>query len=367
MTETEYWFWLCNIPGMWQGKIKKLLKVFRTPEELYRASEGSVRSTLEKESRWKKEDIDQIVSCPRGNEEEQLEKLYKKGIHFIHIGMDQYPDRLRNLYDPPYSLYVRGNLPKEDVPTAAIVGARSCTPYGREMTKRLAKSLSAYGIQTVSGLARGIDSCCHTGTLDGGGKTFAILGSGIDVCYPPENLWLYQECSQNGGVISEYPPGTAPLGWQFPHRNRIISGLADKLIVMEAREKSGSLLTVESALEQGKDVFALPGRVTDPCSKGCNLLLRQGAIPITDTEDLLEEYHLTGKSAASEDQTRKSPLITLSREENLVDQCLNMDHKGIQQLIDETGLEPKAVIAALFSLQSKKLVQEEAGRYYKIP
>ncbi|MCD8118122.1 MAG: DNA-processing protein DprA [Lachnospiraceae bacterium] len=425
MTEKEYWYWLCNIPEMWQAKIAKLMKIFHTPQALYEASAETIR----KRTDLSDAEIERITEAKKKHREgEELAALSRRGIRFVCLSDADYPERLRQLYDHPYGLYVRGELPDDRLPTAAIVGARACTGYGRQMTERLAKSLAGHGIQTVSGLARGIDSSCHIGTLAGGGKTFGILGCGIDVCYPPENLELFEECAAHGGIISEYPPGTQPVGWQFPHRNRLISGLADKVIVMEAKEKSGALITVDFALEQGKDVFALPGRVTDPCSKGCNRLIRQGAMLLTDTDDILAEFtgevgekareririlkenRLKGtddaKSGGSGSSGRKpknnnaidtavnakqnkgeipghtNPANSEDSSQNPLDEQLKksfsrpeawtvLEHldvmgKPTAALVEETGLSPQEVMIGLFELLSRNLTAEGPDGYHRV-
>ena len=189
-----------------------------------------------------------------------------------------YPEKLKVLESPPAGLYVLGKLPDPDRKTAAIVGARSCSVYGRRQARFFARALSARGIQIVSGLASGIDRAAHEGALEGGTQTFAVLGCGADVCYPRENFGIYRQIAQGGGgILSEFEPGSRPLGWHFPRRNRIISGLADLVLVVEARARSGALITADCALEQGKTVYAVPGRLEDPLSEGCNRLIFQGA------------------------------------------------------------------------------------------
>ena len=193
------------------------------------------------------------------------------------VGRKGYPGRLKEIYDPPYALYVKGKLPDNTARAAAIVGARSCTPYGEKYALEYGKKLAECGIQVISGLARGVDGIGQRGALLGGGKTFAVLGSGVDVCYPKNHMGLYLDIlEQEGGILSELPPGTPPLPQHFPRRNRIISALSDIVLVMEARERSGSLITADLALEQGKDVYALPGPVNSSLSQGCNRLIFQG-------------------------------------------------------------------------------------------
>ena len=211
------------------------------------------------------------------------------GIRVVEKGERDYPARLLEIPDPPERLYVLGRLPEEKVPSVAIIGARECSEYGSYVAARLGECMGRNGIQVVSGMARGIDGIGQTAALDAGGSSFAVLGSGVDVCYPARNRGLYERLRERGGVLSEYPPGTPAISRNFPPRNRIVSGLADAVVVVEAREKSGTLITVDMALEQGKEVYAVPGRVTDALSSGCNRLVKLGAAVLLDPEELAEE------------------------------------------------------------------------------
>ena len=201
----------------------------------------------------------------------------------------EYPDRLRNIPDPPKQLYYYGDLPREDVPRAAIIGARDCSEYGKYVAVELGRLLGQNGISVISGMARGIDGISQEAALSAGGRSYGVLGSGADVCYPRSNQGLYEQLKIQGGILSEYAPGTPPKGCFFPPRNRIVSGLADVVIVVEAREKSGTLITVDMALEQGKDVYMVPGRVTDQLSVGCNRLIKAGAGILVSPEEFVRE------------------------------------------------------------------------------
>lgn len=223
-----------------------------------------------------------------GMQEEACERIY-----MLTREDECYPERLREIPDSPKQLYVRGKLPKEEIPAVAVIGARECSEYGRTVAAMLGNFFGENGIQVISGMARGIDGIGQTAALDAGGSSFAVLGSGVDVCYPAGNRTLYDRLAVQGGILSEYAPGTPALARNFPPRNRIVSGLADAVIVVEAREKSGTLITVDMALEQGKEVYAVPGRVTDALSSGCNRLLRLGAAPLPEPEGLLEELWRT--------------------------------------------------------------------------
>lgn len=208
-----------------------------------------------------------------------------------------YPKRLKQIPRPPAKIYVRGQLPGENEPAVAIIGARNCSDYGQDMAKWFAIELARKGVQIISGMARGIDGVSQWAALRAGGKSYGVLGCGTDICYPGENKPLYERLLREGGIISEFPPGTQPLSRNFPSRNRIISGLADIVLVIEAREKSGTLITVDYALSQGKDVFALPGRVGDYKSAGCNGLIHMGAFMALSPGDILEALGLGGRES----------------------------------------------------------------------
>jgi len=205
----------------------------------------------------------------------------------ICLPEQEYPDQLRELYDPPAVIWVRGQLPVG--PCVAVVGSRRATPYGLRVARRLAEELATAGVPVISGLARGIDTAAHVGALAGGGPTVAVLGCGIDRVYPPENRELSTAVSQRGALMSELPPGFAPLAGHFPARNRLISGLAAVTVIVEAGERSGALITADLALEQGREVMAVPGNITSPTSVGCNRLIAQGARPVLSAADVLEE------------------------------------------------------------------------------
>ena len=205
---------------------------------------------------------------------------------------DAYPRRLRELASMPEELYVIGELPDDSQPSVAIVGARMCSGYGRRTAYEFGRILAGKGVQVISGMASGIDSSAQEGALDGGGKSFAVLGGGADVCYPRGNTTLYNRLKEQGGIISEQPAGTAPLSFYFPARNRIISGLSDLVLVVEAKSRSGSLITVDFALTQGRTVYAVPGRVGDALSDGCNYLIAQGAGIAYAPEAILNELQI---------------------------------------------------------------------------
>ncbi len=231
----------------------------------------------------------------------------KKEIRRIRKSDAEYPMRLRQIPGAPKELYVIGNLPKEQQPSVAVVGARDCSEYGKKIAAWLGSSLARAGVQVVSGMARGIDGISQQAALEAGGASFGVLGCGVDICYPKQNRELYEQLCEMGGILSEYEPGSMPLARQFPPRNRIVSGLADALIVVEAREKSGTLITVDMALEQGKDVYVVPGRITDSLSAGCNRLLKTGAGMLLDVDEFVAE--VWGQQSREEEKQQSTACI----------------------------------------------------------
>lgn len=355
MIKEEYYFWFCTIGQIGLKKKYMLLELYQSPEEIYRAGEKELRKIGELNE-------DDIASLLNKENKEQArinyELLQKKEIYFISREKKQYPDKLKNIYHSPLGLFVKGKLPEQTRKTIAIIGARACSGYGREMAKYLSGELAKYGIQIISGLASGIDGCAHQGALRMEGNTYGILGCGIDICYPRENIELYVEMQKNGGVISEYGIGVPPLPQLFPMRNRIISGLSDGILVIEAREKSGSLITVDMGLEQGKDIYAMPGRATDVISTGCNNLIKMGAKMVTKPEDILEELHILVK-----DLKKNNNL--LETKEKIVYASLSFNPKHLETIMDETKLDMKTVTESLLKLQLKYLVKQ-TGNYYSL-
>lgn len=293
--------------------------------------------------------------------EEFRKKLRDKDIKMVCVGDRDYPEKLMPYRDRPEVLFYKGRLPDKDKPIVAMVGARACSNYGRTMAKKIAGDLAYNNVQIISGMARGIDTYSQLGAVEAGGATFAVLGCGVDICYPTENIELYENIIKTGGIISEYPPGDKPLAWHFPMRNRIISGLSDKVVVVEAKEKSGSLITVEWALEQGKDVMAVPGRVDDKLSEGCNRLIRSGAGLVRNAKDVLEElkYEVFNKekeSVIKEKILEKDFLLLYSE--------LGLQPKSIEELMEKTGIEYGILADMLLQLQLRGLVEQPSDNYY---
>lgn len=284
-----YQFWLHNLPEIGDRTIAKLLAAFGSEKAVYEADEKRLGQIIIKEEM--RQEIKRFTAG--WDLQGTYESMKRQGISFLTYQDEAYPARLRKLKNPPYGLYCLGNLPREEDMAAAIIGARECSEYGRYVAEAFAGRLARAGVTIISGMARGIDGIAQQAAVDSKGATFAVLGSGVDVCYPISNKPLYEEILRTGGgILSVFPPGTEPKKRNFPERNRIVAGMADLLLVVEARQKSGTWITVDMALEQGKNVYAVPGRLTDRLSDGCNLLIRQGAGIALSPEDLLQEMQV---------------------------------------------------------------------------
>lgn len=359
MTLKEYWFWLCNLEQIGIKKTQLLLEFFGTPEEIYRDN-GNGLDQVKLLSVTDKETI--LRSKIKERIQENYAKLASKGIYFVTKDEDQYPSQLHNIYNPPYGLYIKGRLPREDRISIAIVGARNCSDYGRETARYLAGELAGHGIQIISGLARGIDGYAHEGALAAGGSTFGIEGCSVDICYPKENFNLYMNMQNSGGIISEYGLNCNPKPYNFPMRNRLISGLSDGILVIEAKEKSGSLITADMGLEQGKNIYAVPGRCMDFLSSGCNNLIKMGAKLVTGPEDILEDYGLNYKNCKN--QLKKNDKL-LETKEKIVYACLSFLPKHMNEIAGETNLSIAELTEILMQLELKNYIRQVRKNYYE--
>ena len=286
--EKEYKIWISLIKNLGIRKYEKLIQKFDTKQELFKAKKETIEKVNgigEKLANFiSNEDIKKDIK-------RHLRFMEKNKIDIISIEDEEYPDLLREIYNPPINLYIRGNKDILNMPSIAIVGCRDATEYGKKNAQEFAYNLSKSGFNIVSGLARGIDSFAHFGALKADGKTTAVLGNGLDTIYPKENIKLAENILNNGGsIISEYPLGTKPDKMNFPARNRIISGICNGILVVEAKEKSGTTITLDFALEQGRDVFAIPGNIDSENSFGTNDIIKQGAKLVTNWEEIVEEY-----------------------------------------------------------------------------
>ena len=289
-----------------------------------------------------------------------IEKVHAQDVKILTWDDDTYPRRLKEIAQPPPVLFIRGSINVEDDWAVSVVGTRRVTPYGRQVAMEIARFLAQNGITLVSGLARGVDAIAHQAALQAGGRTFAVLGSGVDVIYPPEHRKLADEIIKQGAVISDYPLGTQPESTNFPPRNRIIAGLSLATIVVEAGETSGALITAEFAVEQGRDVFAVPGSILTPQSEGTNKLIEQGARPLLRMTEILDALKL--EQIPEKQTTRKT--ITASPEEKKLLIHLNQDPRHIDEICQVSGLPIQTVSATLTMMELKGLVTQVGGMNY---
>lgn len=353
-------------------KRKGVLTYFESPRALFESSTEekeeflSLASILEFTDAEKK----RILEFSTRDPVREMERMKTKDMEFILSFEEGFPKQLKACYDCPDFLYYRGSLPVQEMPMISIIGARAASPYGLETARVLAQNLSAEGIGIVSGLAHGVDRAAHEGALAQKEKTYAILGYGVDQCYPKENYRAYEAIPEYGGaLISEYPPGTPPLSCFFPLRNRIIAGLSEGIAVTEARKKSGSLITVAIGLEYGKNIYALPGRVTDILSEGCNYLIREGAKPILSSKDILEDFKGRIRSEQTSKKRKKCENMkknknSLATNEKIVYASLRLSQKHIEDILAETRLPPSEVAAILESLVQRGCIKRYGQAYY---
>ena len=350
-----HWVALSLIPGVGSVLFKRLLDQFKTPEAVFKAS-------------WKEllrvEGIGEKVAgeIRKGPSEKKVERELRlvKEVEGTLLTLEDvlYPIRLKEIYDPPPLLYLRGELKKEDDFALSIVGSRKTSPYGRWITEKMSQEIVRQGITIVSGMARGIDSVAHGGAISGGGRTLAVLGCGIDVIYPPENRNLFGQIIDHGAVLSEFPMGSRPEGMHFPRRNRIISGLSMGVVVVQASAESGSLITAEYALDQGREVFAIPGNVGAEGSRGTNRLIKEGAKLVESSEDILEEIVPQWQKMKESSFKARSPEQALPEEEKIVYRLLSDSPLHIDAIIRESPFDPGRVSSLLLNLELKGLISQ---------
>ena len=358
--EKQYLYWLCRMPGFGAVTVRRVREMAGSCEDAYYIEGMELKKSGILQSAEKCRAYDNWKAQFSAMQQE-YGGLGERGIRFITPYEREYPRRLLHMYDYPMGLYVKGRLPGEDRPAAAIIGARNCTAYGREAAEYMGRELSMSGVQIISGLALGIDGAGHEGALKGNGETFAVLGCDVNICYPRTNYRLYEAILEQGGIISEFGPGEEPVARNFPVRNRIISGLSDAILVIEARQKSGSLITAELGLEQGKEIFALPGRLTDPLSEGCNYLIQSGAGILTSPSDVLEYMGIFyEKKIIPRGKDEKG----LAKIEKMVYSCLDSEPRHLEQIAVSTGLPVSRCMSALLELELGGYAVRASGQHY---
>lgn len=361
--EIVRWIALSRVKGLGCVSFKRLAAHFADPTEALSAS----ATELAQVQGLDKDVIDGLMSFSGWDAvEEEFHSVKKAGVTILRFTDPHYPARLRAIADPPPVLYVKGEIRPDDEKAVAVVGSRSASDYGRRVARDLCRGLASLGITVVSGMARGIDGTAHEAALDAGGRTIAVLGSGVDRPYPPEHDKLYQRIREKGAVVSELPIGTRPLAYNFPSRNRLISGLSLGVVVVEATEKSGSLITAALALEQGREVFAVPGQAGASRSRGAHRLIRQGAKLVESVEDIVEEIApqlLTHGDHAAKESQRALPQH-VCEDVRKVFGLLQERSLQIDEVIEASDLTSARVSEILLELELEGFLRQLPGKRY---
>ena len=354
--ELKYWVGFSKMPGIGRVKISQLLEHFNTLEHAWKAPTGEL-----KKSGLDSKTVENIVNLrTRIAPDEEMEGLKKYKIKVLACDSPAYPQILKEIYDYPPVLYIRGNLLREDECCLAVVGTRRSTVYGRQVTEEIVTDLARNGITIVSGLARGIDSIAHRAALEAGARTMAVFACGLDIVYPAENAKLAREIMEHGALISEYPLGTKPKADNFPRRNRIMSGLSLGVLVIEAGDSSGALITANQALEQNREVFAVPGSILSPASRGTNHLIQEGAKLVRNYVDVLEELNLTIMAQ----QLEMKEFLPVDETESLLFKQLSREPTHIDDICRHSGLAAALVSSALTMMELKGMVKQVGGMNY---
>ena len=356
MDEKRYWIGINLVKGIGAVRLRALLDYFGDAKTAWQATPEQLRA-----AGLSKKIVERFTKVRSNVDLDALwQQIEEKNIRVMTWEDSDYPARLREIAQPPPILYLRGDLTEDDAWAVAIVGTRRVTSYGRQVTEEIAAYLAQNGVTVVSGLARGVDGIAHQAALKAGGRTLAILGSGVNRIYPPEHRTLAEQISQAGAVISDYAPDTPPEGSNFPPRNRIISGLSMATIVIEAGETSGALITAKFAVEQGREVFALPGNIFAPQSKGPNRLIQQGAHPLLKPRDILDVLDLT---RVTEHRAARQVLPADATEAQLIS-MLTQEPQHVDEIRSQTGLAVEKVSSTLVMMELKGMVHHVGGMNY---
>jgi DNA processing protein len=356
--EHFYWFALKSVPLVGNATFHRLVKHFGPPQKVFESSQAELTASRV---------VTQAVAASiashdyRPFAESECLSVEKHGVRIIDFLSSEYPPLLLEIPDPPPFLYVKGDIGKYE-PAVAIVGSRRATTYGIQATSRLSTELAEQGVTVVSGMARGIDTAAHKGALAAGGNSIGVLGCGIDVVYPSENRRLFDEMAEKGALISEFPMGTGPFPNNFPRRNRIISGLSLGVLVVEAAERSGSLITAHFALEQGREVFAIPGSITSGASRGTNRLIKQGAKLVETVSDIMEEL----PSAGGRTRLPLQPQLFLQPVEEKIHSILGETPTHIDEIAGKAGLTVQELSVILLRLELRGVVIQLPGKIFSI-
>lgn len=376
MSNIKYWLWLYTRVNLTPHKIRVLLKYFKNPEGIYLATRIDYE-TLGELSAFS---IDSLCDKSLVKTERIIEYCVNNKILIISREDKIYPQRLREIYHAPLVLFIKGTLPDiDDEIAVSFVGTRKCSAYGELACERIASEFAASGGLVISGMALGVDTAAHKAALRAGAKTVAVLGCGIDICYPYRNKRLMSEIIENGAVISEFIPGTPPDRQNFPIRNRILSGLALGVLVAEAPLRSGALITATYAEEQGRDVFAIPGDITNPLSHGTNRLIADGAKLVMSADDILSEYRMSFPHRIKSNDEKKSGMQSKENAdlEELLSCCaddtqrailsaIGKETRHIDEIVEISKLSAKDVLAMLTFFEVSGIVEQSSGKYFRI-
>ncbi len=358
-SDIYYWLALSSVPGMGAVRFKQLVKAIGDPQNVLKAPQNDLEQI---------DGVSQSLARAINKEadydfaEKQIDLLQKGGYQFTTYLSDDYPEKLKNIYDPPAFLFYDGDLECLKSPCLAIVGSRNLSDYGRAMAERMARELVQAGFTVVSGFARGIDTAAHRAAIESGGLTAAIFGCGLDIVYPFENKALYKNLILNGCAISEFPFGEKPDRYHFPRRNRIISGLSLGVLIVEAADKSGALLTADHALEQGREVFAVPGSVVSKTSAGTNKIIKQGAKLVTCVEDILEELKFLVPKQKK--QPRPVLKIDLPEEQKKIYEVLTDEPLQVDRIVKDSGVPVSRALELLLDLELNGLIRQLSGKMF---
>lgn len=358
MDDKRYWIGFTLIKGIGAVRFQRLLERFGDAESAWGAAPAELA-----QAGLSLKLIERLVAVREKVELDRIwDQIQTKGIQVLTWLDESYPRRLKEIEQPPPVLYLRGELIPEDTWAVAIVGTRRVTPYGRQVTEEIAAFLAANGVTVVSGLARGVDAIAHSAAIKAGGRTLAVLGSGVDRIYPPENRAIAEQIFEHGAVLSDYAPGTPPESSNFPPRNRIISGLSMAVVVIEAGETSGALITAEFAAEQGREIFAVPGNILAPQSKGTNKLIQRGALPLLSASDIMQALNLTrvGQHKAAQ-KTLPADDVEAKLLAAIGDEPLHVD-----EIRNQTDLPVEKVSATLVMMELKGMVRQVGNMHYVV-
>lgn len=357
------WLALARVKGLGCASFKRLAEHFGDPTKAFSASPGELAEVqgLDRDA------IEGLAGFSEWREaRREMERALATGARIVPFTAPEYPARLRTIVDPPPLLYVRGEIREEDSKAVAIVGSRSASDYGIRITQGLSRGLASLGFTVVSGMARGIDGAAHEAALAAGGRTLAVLGCGVDVVYPPEHEGLYENICRNGAIVSELPIGTPPFSFNFPGRNRLISGLALGVVVVEATEKSGSLITAGLALDQGREVFAVPGEAGASRSRGTHRLIRQGAKLVEGVQDIIEEIapQLLERAGSAREKAPLAFPSDVGMEAKKIFGLITERALQIDEVIEASGLTAAKVSEILLDLEMRGLLKQLPGKRF---